>query len=150
MSTIQTITLLVASLLFASCFGGYDPQNPVSISVEADSALNTYDGVGHRMDLYIFKLNETHAFDSAAISDLLKENQGVPGGQGLNRQSIEPGQVSELRLGAMIYEMYTHIGVVGAYREPQGQTRMTAEIPGDGELRLVLGPNGIIRFKDAD
>jgi type VI secretion system VasD/TssJ family lipoprotein len=155
MSTMKIIALLASTLAVTGCgllFGGYDPNTPVSISVEADEMLNAYSGTAHRMDLYIYKLTDPVAFHGAAIPELLKVRQSVPGGQGISTASVAPGQESLLPVGAMGYEMYTHLGILAAYKEPEagGEIRATVEIPRSARLHLVLGPNSIVSFAEAD
>ena len=152
MRAVLALSLLASiSVLMSGCgITGCGSDEPVTIEVTAQDNLNTYDGAPHALDVYIVKVMEPAAFESADIGKLMVENAAVRGGESLNRQNVEPGETMQLPIGAMKHDMYTHVGVVAAYREAQGEQRMVAEIPSGCRLKLILGANGIISFTEAD
>jgi type VI secretion system VasD/TssJ family lipoprotein len=135
----------LATALLTGC-NGCDPEESVSIVITADPGLNTYDGEPHRMDVYFFKVSDTAAFQSANLNQLKGSSPSAPGAVYVGRKNVQPGQTIDHSIGPMMSEVYSHVGVVGAYRAPQGMQRAVAEIPSDCGLNLALGSNAIVSF----
>jgi len=146
---IGTLALAAAIALGAAACNGPAVDEKLLLYVDTDARLNTYSGTPHSLDIYLFKLSDVAAFGRAEYDELTKRTSGGA----LGRQTVRPGEKNKpIDLGPLGSEIYTHIGVLAAYREPSGPeaTRRTFEIPGDGRMKLVLGPNGIQALTEYD
>jgi len=146
----KTAALFVAvlALVLASCGGGPDPEATVRVKVVTTENLNFYEGSAHSVDVYFFKIDDPAAFEAAKPEQLTVEGQRVPGGAALERRAIAPDRSAMWSIGRTGHERYTHIGVLVAYREPEGPVRMIHEW--DDELKLSLDARAILSFTEND
>lgn len=147
MRAILVLTAALSLILAAQGCASCDPDESVSIKMSAQAGLNTYDGEPHKMDVYIYKVSDPSAFQATPINRLKGNDKQVPGGLQIDRKNMSPGMTINHNIGPMLNEIYTHIGVVTAYRQAVGAQVAVAEIPSDCGLSLTLGSNGIVQFK---
>ena len=147
MSRAMILIGVVAALFVQGC-ASCEPDENVSIAMMADANLNTYGEppVPHKMDVYIFKVSDSAAFQSTPLAQLKGSNPGAPGAVFIGRKNISPGQTVKHRIGPMGVEMYEYVGVVGAYRQGSGTQVMVEKIPSSCDLKLSLGANGLLSF----
>ncbi len=134
----------------ASC----EPDENMTIQVTAGPDLNTYaEGSrmsAHALDLYVFKVDEPETFLANDPGKLAIADQGaVPGGQGLGRFEVIPGEKPLLNLGKSGSERWTHIGIYAAYGAPANTAeavKRVIEIPSDCGADLLLAGTAIETF----
>lgn len=136
------------------------------LAVDADPALNNYDGQAHSVVLAIVQSADPTAFyqpietPSAALSTLLETGQPTPGLLQVTRYAIEPGKKTAIQLDRAQGAKYVGI-IVAYYGIPLTKTAKLFNIPvtvakkgivvkdynaspAVAEIQLKLGPDSIL------
>lgn len=148
----STIAVSLFLLALAGCrgtFGGYDPEAPVDVWVQASEHLNAARTEGRPVDLYAFRVRNPSKFLHAPVEELVSGDVEVPGAVFLERRFLRPGGSFHWLLPAMETAPWDTIGILATYGSPNEVRRVTGKIPEGGGFDLDLGPSDVRYFGPA-